>query len=71
MKTYLTGVSQQIFAILIAAAAAAAFTFFHSLATQTGVCMPPTDTAVQAGALGATFKAMHTAFSGLVQQHTV
>ena len=47
-------------AILLAAGGAAAFTFFQSIAAQTGVCATPHVDIAQAGTLGATFKAAHS-----------
>ena len=62
MKSYFKGVAAQMTAIILAAAGAAIFTFFQSVATQTGVCEVPTDAVGQAGALGAMIKAGHSAF---------
>lgn len=63
MKSYWKGVAAQTTAILLAAAGAATFTFFQSLAAQTGVCATPEIDIAQAGTLGAIFKAAHTAFT--------
>lgn len=63
MKQYLKSAATQATAILLAAGAAALFTFFQSLATQTGVCPLPAGSPEQAGALGALFKGAHSIFT--------
>lgn len=63
MNEYFKGVATQGTAILLAALAAGAITFFQSLAAQSGVCPAPVASPGQAGVLGAIFKTVHTAFT--------
>jgi len=63
MKSYLRGVAVQATAIILAALAAAAFSFFQSLAASSGVCPVPVSTTVEVGVLGAVIKSIHTAMS--------
>ena len=63
MRDYLKQIMVQATAIILAAGAAALFTFFQSLASQTGICVPPGEPVQQSGALGALFKGIHSAFT--------
>lgn len=63
MKDYLKGVATQATAILLAAAGAAAFAFFQSMAASYGVCPAPAVDPVEVGGLGALFKSIHTALT--------
>lgn len=65
MNDYLKSVASQSTAIIIAAAGAALFTFFQSMATQAGVCPGLESDPTQAGALGALLKGIHGAFTNL------
>lgn len=71
MKQYFSSVATQVTAIVLAATGAAAFTFFQSVASQTGVCPAPVDATSQAGVLGALFKGAHSAFQALHFKHLV
>lgn len=62
-SSYLKGVATQATAILLAALGAGAIAFFQSLASQAGACPTPTMAPEEAGALGALFKAAHTALT--------
>jgi hypothetical protein len=62
MKDYFRGVATQATAIILAALGAAAFAFFQSAATSTGICPLPSVSPEEAGATGALFKAIHSAF---------
>ena len=63
MKQYFKGVATQATAIILAALGAAAFAFFQSMAVSTGVCTPPVTDIAEVGAMGAGFKAIHTALT--------
>lgn len=67
MKTYLKNVAVHITAIILAAAAAAGFTFIQSIASQTGACEASQINAENAGLLGAALKAAHSGI--LVMTH--
>lgn len=71
MKEYLKSVGTQATAILIAAAGAAAFTFFQSVASSTGVCPEPAVSVTETGILGGVFKAAHSAFLFAKTHHLV
>ena len=63
MKDYFKGVASQATAILLAAAGAAAFAFFQSMAASYGVCPAPAVDPVEVGGMGALFKGIHTALT--------
>lgn len=55
-------VGAQITAILLAAGAAAIFTFFQSLASQTGICATPSLDPIETSSLAAFLKTIHSTF---------
>lgn len=59
-STFIKQVSAQMTAIVLAAAAAAIFTFFQSLAQQSGICEPTLATPGESGLLAAWFKSLHS-----------
>ena len=62
------GVKTQVLAIVLSAGAAALVTFFQVLASTGGLCPALPATTVEAGALGAGFKAVHTAYLLIVHK---
>jgi len=59
-QSYFRQVFAQITAILLAAGAAALFTFFQSLAEQTEICTQAATSATDAGILGGLIKGIHS-----------
>lgn len=69
MKETFKKALMQVVPILISAGAAAGITFLQSLASAHGACPEPNIGIAETGALGAGFKAIHTAFlSGKVNK---
>jgi len=62
-QSFLRQIGAQAAAILLAAAGAALLTFVQSVAVLSGACDAPSATLQQAGALGASLKAIHSVFA--------